>query len=368
LLQILLLWIVVAFADPNGTPCLDGSTCDTGLCVDDVCCDDTCDGQCEYCGTGTCSLVNNQPPQGSRPACADDGTGCGGICYGLAEACDYPEDLAYGCLNVSCDIGTLSTESCDGAGACASTETDCSPYVCTNATCLTSCFSDDDCLGGFGCSPYYATCEPWATEHTCPDAWNSEAPDGEVTDCFPYKCALETGLCADSCADDGGCQGSRGYVCRVGECVDIRTRELAELYPSTCSNVPLRSGIGTLLLVMILACGRKIQPMEAEEVCLDLGFSIANVVERCTADYELANERFFQYEKDYRCKVTTVRSPEIQEYYVCPVKVRNLPCDVVKDHGKDLDGLIAEVPVCLEIVERKDGQDLGDTSDTGTEQ
>lgn len=34
---------------PNGTACVDGDACRSGLCADEVCCDAVCDGTCESC-------------------------------------------------------------------------------------------------------------------------------------------------------------------------------------------------------------------------------------------------------------------------------------------------------------------------------
>src|SRR5207249_1308997 len=74
--------------DPRspGAPCTGNGDCTGGHCSDGVCCDAACAGQCQACDVvgkvGTCSAVTGVP-HGSRPACTNAGTACGGTCDGM---------------------------------------------------------------------------------------------------------------------------------------------------------------------------------------------------------------------------------------------------------------------------------------------
>lgn len=120
-------------------------------------------------------------------------------------------------------------------------------------------------------------------------------------------------------------------------------------------SVRARTVPGLCVLGALLACGGAPEDLTPQDLCDDVGFSIANVVERCTGDYELANDRFDQYEKLYDCRVKSVTHPEMREYYVCPVALRDLTCEQVAQFGDDLDLWFQAVPICVEVVQHADG-------------
>jgi len=74
-------------ACPNGTVCADGSTCQSGFCVDGVCCENACTSLCVACSA------------------AKKGSGADGACAGIGSGLD-PDDECAG------------TQTCDGAGGC----------------------------------------------------------------------------------------------------------------------------------------------------------------------------------------------------------------------------------------------------------
>jgi MYXO-CTERM domain-containing protein len=148
----------------NGAACTNADGCVSGNCVDGVCCDTGCGGQCQACNlpgsAGKCSPVTGNPV-GGRPACATDGSSCGGACNGTnTAACTYPTSQ---CRGASCANGTqTAAASCDGQGHCpAPVTTACTPYVCGTNACKSSCATDTDCIGGDWCSG--GVCTPRAT-------------------------------------------------------------------------------------------------------------------------------------------------------------------------------------------------------------
>jgi uncharacterized repeat protein (TIGR01451 family)/uncharacterized protein (TIGR03382 family) len=138
-----------------GGACTTDSECSTGFCADGVCCDTACDGQCEACnaagGVGTCNAVTGAP-RGDRPACAADGTECGGVCDGTQrDTCAYPGE-AVQCGTPSCSAGVATTAgTCNGAGACASETLSCGAYACGEVACLAACTTDDQCADNAFC-------------------------------------------------------------------------------------------------------------------------------------------------------------------------------------------------------------------------
>ncbi|MBI5533374.1 MAG: hypothetical protein HY898_11710 [Deltaproteobacteria bacterium] len=138
-----------------GQPCSAPNQCKSNYCVDSYCCNGPCVGQCEACDVqgkvGACSPVNGTP-HGARPACATDGTACGGTCNGILSAtCSYSTSQcrAPQCAN---EVATLAA-SCDGLGACPPVQLQtCTPFSCNGTQCGAGCVIDTDCAGGSYCS------------------------------------------------------------------------------------------------------------------------------------------------------------------------------------------------------------------------
>lgn len=140
----------------NGASCSAANQCTSGHCVDGVCCNSACTGQCQACDSpnaGTCSPVTGAP-HGTRPACASDGTLCGGSCNGtLTTACAYPGGSTE-CRGWDCNSNEATLQAfCNGAGACpAEQKQQCDPFVCGPTGCFGPCTSDIECLDGKYCS------------------------------------------------------------------------------------------------------------------------------------------------------------------------------------------------------------------------
>jgi hypothetical protein len=239
--------------DPNGAACSAGDTCLSGVCNDEgVCCDTACDGPCQTCGSGTCTL----PPTDVTCAmeCGQNDTGCLfydnpdnqcaslGVCKDDTDlanctARNGADDEACGdgcqwcqagaCVDIAADTDPLAQcgecQVCDGGGACrvvtdgADPKDECAASACTRAACLGgTCKLDDGTQCGAGC----ARC----TNGSCdaiPDASNAD-PNGV---CGP--CQVCDG--ADGCraADDStdpkdecsaGGSGCEYAACLTGSC------------------------------------------------------------------------------------------------------------------------------------------------------
>ena len=188
--------------------CSSNNQCTSGFCADGVCCNAACGEQCKACNlagqVGTCSLVSGAPV-GGRPACASDGTACGGTCSGSTAACTYPTTQ---CRSASCASGieTLAAN-CNGAGACPPPATQsCAPYGCGANACLTSCTSDAGCVAGDYCD---ATGHCLARQSTGSCAADDQCLSGHCVD----------GVCCDS-ACTGQCQACN-MAGQVGTCANV---------------------------------------------------------------------------------------------------------------------------------------------------
>jgi uncharacterized repeat protein (TIGR01451 family)/uncharacterized repeat protein (TIGR02543 family) len=178
----------------RGMPCVSGTGCATGLCVDGVCCAEACTGQCQACDVfgseGACTPVTGAP-HGSRQPCASDGSVCGGACDGVHTSCAYPSATTACGASGGCTDGVATLPpACNGAGACGTAQTqECTPFVCGPDACLTSCTTASDCIAHDVCDR--GACVPPAPNgHTCT----------EGATCL-------SGLCVDGMCCDTACSG-----------------------------------------------------------------------------------------------------------------------------------------------------------------
>ncbi len=197
----------------NATTCTANDQCADNHCVDGYCCNTACEGQCEACNVagnkGTCSPDHaGDAPHGTRAACADDGSGCGGSCDGTRRlTCGYPDGLT-SCRAGSCAAGVATLAAgCNGAGACPAEKSEsCSPYACGATECAGNCIADSDCptddfCAGGVCAPKLAPGSVCAASDQC--------ATGFCTD----------GVCCDS-ACDGQCEACN-VSAKVGTCSPV---------------------------------------------------------------------------------------------------------------------------------------------------
>jgi hypothetical protein len=110
-----------------------------------------------------------------------------------------------------------------------------------------------------------------------------------------------------------------------------------------------------------------IADLPADEVCKDVGYSIANRVLSCTDDDTRSRQLYAAFNRDYSCRVFPANDDQIPNYYECPVAVREVPCDQVIAYGDDLDDWLAPLPYCARILERSDGSPLPLVADAGVD-
>jgi uncharacterized repeat protein (TIGR01451 family) len=191
-----------------GAACGAATQCASGFCVDGVCCDTACAGQCEACdaagAVGACSSASG-PPRGSRPACASDGSACGGTCDGSSRAaCAYP-GASTGCRGPSCagDTATLAA-TCAGTGSCPPPQTQaCGAYACGPSACRGDCTADGECAAGNWCAG--GVCAPKGANGT-PCAGASQCASGFCADgvCCNAACGGQCEAC-DAAGSPGTC-------------------------------------------------------------------------------------------------------------------------------------------------------------------
>lgn len=245
-----LCWTSGTWALPNGAPCPDASVCDSGFCTDGNCCDSACSGQCASCAGGFCGTQVGKP-LAPRPACAGEGTVCGGTCDGInPQTCAYPANAS--CGVPACEGTDAVEKKCDGAGACGDVATSCVPFICQGNACTSVCSSNSDCVPSARCLE--AQCTP-RTQPLCEQGL-LVAIDGTATSCAPFVCDENSGACLTACTTDDDCDGS---VCRSGDC--IPEREPAALYPGGCElslgSRPGASGLAALLLGALILGRRR---------------------------------------------------------------------------------------------------------------
>lgn len=308
--------------------------------------------------------------------------------------------LIWAALTLGLAVICLTSTSVADAGTtpCGASPTDCGLFRCDAGACRTDCQDDDDCVTGAICSA--GTCTLRSKPY-CFNEFVSVAPNGIGTGCAPHLCDMAAGSCAVTCRVDQDCVP--GARCTGEKCFDPRGVRQVDLFdPGNCScRTPGRGGSapggalvlvlltlaplrrlrrarsnprargrsdllspGLLLLGALLACGSPWEELPADEVCKDVGFSIASRTETCTEDAELASRRWDSYETDYRCAVTRV-DDRIRTHYVCPVELLRLDCETFNAFGDDLDALLSSIPECTEVVKRKDGSSLSPATDGG---
>jgi hypothetical protein len=149
----------------NGEACVTDVECESGNCTEGFCCVSKPCPSCQSCAIsgmqGSCQPV----PAGSfDPAavCMDLGVAScatNGRCSGSGQCATYPVGAVCGAQD--CVNKTLTTLTCNAAGTCAPSMTDCDPYMCSRMgtqTCSTGCVGPQDCAPGNRCNG--GACQP----------------------------------------------------------------------------------------------------------------------------------------------------------------------------------------------------------------
>jgi MYXO-CTERM domain-containing protein len=221
-------FVGAAAGAPNGSPCADGSACESGFCVDGVC----CNGPCEGDGCHACSVAA--------------GAATGGICETLTGACDD---------------GSLCTV--DDA--------------CVDGSCRGSqliCPAPDQCHLASSCDPASGRCLPGSPKPdgaacddgdpcTSADACQNGVCRGASASCpEPGECHL-----AGSCEQDSGCvylPAPDGALCAGGKCSGgVCIRKAPEPQPESsagCGCATAGGNPATLLLSLLALAVLKRRP------------------------------------------------------------------------------------------------------------
>ncbi len=274
-------WCAAGVCVPKRAPgvaCGGANQCGSGFCVDGVCCDVACDGQCQACdvpgSAGSCVPVAGAP-HGGRPACATDGTACGGQCGGEdPTACAYP---ATECRAASCAGGVATMAATCSEGRCPpAQERSCGRFACGSSACMGDCASDAQCADGSWCAA--GVCEPkrpaggaCSGSNQCGSGFCVDgvccngACDGQCEAC---DVAGSVGTCAavagaphgarSACASDstvcgGTCDGARRDACAYPavtvSCVEASCEGGVETHASACD------GQGACVAPTLALCG-----------------------------------------------------------------------------------------------------------------
>ena len=189
----------------DGDPCVDGSSCASGLCVDGVCCDGACGGgatdDCQACSVAAGAQTDGTCGPRPNGAACEDGSICNGADQCQDGACNaHPAPPCPGpdgdadCFE-SCVLQGSSYQ-CDGYDG---EGTACQLGACTGGECLRSlgapCSAPLECQSGL------------CVDQVCCLA----------ADCAPLRCG-PLGACLTSCASSSDCQP--GTQCSsAGQCV-----------------------------------------------------------------------------------------------------------------------------------------------------
>jgi hypothetical protein len=155
---------------PNGTTCVAGTACSSGLCVDGVCCNSTC--------TATCMSCNN----GTTP----------GTCSNLAS----------GKTDTNATTTCVAPSACDGAGNCKKT----TGTTCSVSTACLSGFCVDGVCCGSACAGTCTACNVTGSLGVC-----TNIPTGQP-DTSPANTCTTTSLCNGA----GVCKLAPGQPCTAG--------------------------------------------------------------------------------------------------------------------------------------------------------
>lgn len=329
---------------PNGESCSVDGNCASTFCNSGICCDRACTGACETCvgaTPGTCTPL----PLGTTPAeCHAPSDACDGSCNGVDSECQFPQGAVSGCDSpMSCSNGVRSVLGCNDHGYCVEQQESCADYSCSDTSpyaCKTSCSNNSDCI-----KP--ARCDLATQECVAP-------PDTSGMRKAPL---YDPDMC--SCSTPGRrTSSSFGWLFLIA-LITLPGLRRQRRRRATSVAISLTS-----LLTMLLACSDPQEPLPAQEVCRDIGYSIANRTQACSEDASLASKRWNLYEANYHCKVVSNDEP-IDVMYTCPIEILKIPCSDFLAYGDNFDTMFATIPECALPIERTQSGGAGSAgSDT----
>lgn len=94
------------------------------------------------------------------------------------------------------------------------------------------------------------------------------------------------------------------------------------------------------LLSLLLSCAA-IHPISGEDVCNEVGFTLAKRTLDCTGDADRANEAYERFTREMTCDVGDPYRAPMDRYLQCPALVGELACADIEAHGDDLVALLS---------------------------
>jgi MYXO-CTERM domain-containing protein len=242
----------------NGQSCgADDAQCASGFCADGKCCDSACDGACNECSDGSCSIVvagTTGSPSCAPYACNGSSAGCPTTCSNddscapdhhckqnvcvpdasVGAACDRDRQCEGNqncvdgfCCNAACGgpcrACSNATKGSGADGECGDIVDGAAPRAPGCALGATVCLADGKCDGAGSCRNFAPNTAPCGAGTVC----TNNAVSGQLCDgqgncqagggsqpCAPALCV--GGTCNTSCADNEDCHASgfcAGTVC-----------------------------------------------------------------------------------------------------------------------------------------------------------
>lgn len=245
----------------NGQSCgSDGTQCASGFCADGKCCDSACNGECNECSDGSCSVVSAGTigtPSCAPYACNGSSAACPATCandnscaadhYCEEGECTPDEPVGAACDrdkqcpdNKNCVDGFCCDGACTGVcnacsnakkgsganGTCGAIADGGAPRATGCALGGTACQADGKCDGEGACRKFAPNTTPCGAGTVCTD----NAVSGQLCDglgncqtggssepCAPALCV--GGKCNTSCTGNGDCHAA-GFCNSQGVCDD----------------------------------------------------------------------------------------------------------------------------------------------------
>src|SRR5207253_8730059 len=123
----------------NSTPCMLGTDCLLGFCVDGVCCDSACAAPCDACNLSGSAGACRPLAQGTAPDAGCSGFACDGADAGCPAGCSTARDCIAGffCGAGQCVPAQPAGAPCNGPEECDAGS--CAQGVCCGSACNGPC-------------------------------------------------------------------------------------------------------------------------------------------------------------------------------------------------------------------------------------
>lgn len=129
-----------------------------------------------------------------------------------------------------------------------------------------------------------------------------------------------------------------------------------------------------MIVLWLVGCA-SMEVLPKDQPCIEAGYAISRRTFDCTADADLANARYLQFQDEYECVPipgwhrvqdgisvggvlvyddTGRPRIEAQDYFHCSFAISQLPCEAVEAFGDDLSLWLSASDACGWIVAPKE--------------